>query len=146
MFLGMDDEYNAIPLTASSLHSHLRAAPEEVNDAELLPSIVGPAVMGLQRPPPVEPVTTSSSADIAQTLAPLYTRMLNRHNVLRMRHGAPNMTWDSGLAATAQAWAKGCKFQHSQNSGMQVGENLFAAWISSSADIPKATGQAVTEW
>jgi hypothetical protein len=122
-------------------------------DTAPLPGIVGPAVQAQQplnpvtsEPEPQEEVTAAASADIAQTIPPLYNRMLARHNTFRMRHGAVNLTWDAGLAATAQAWARGCRFQHSPNSGMQFGENLYAAWLGTAADLPKAAAQATNEW
>jgi pathogenesis-related protein 1 len=36
----------------------------------------------------------------------------------------PALAWSSDIAAVAQAWADGCKFQHS---GGQYGENLYAS-------------------
>lgn len=37
--------------------------------------------------------------------------MLAQHNIYRARHGAPAMVWDNTLAANAQAWANGCRWQ-----------------------------------
>jgi pathogenesis-related protein 1 len=36
----------------------------------------------------------------------------------------PNLTWSSAIAATAQAYAEQCKFEHSMG---KYGENLYAA-------------------
>jgi hypothetical protein len=36
----------------------------------------------------------------------------------------PPLTWDSTVAAAAQTWANGCKFQHSSNG---YGENIYAS-------------------
>jgi uncharacterized protein YkwD len=36
----------------------------------------------------------------------------------------PPLTWSSEIAATAQAWADGCKFEHSSG---KYGENLYAS-------------------
>ncbi|CAE6425737.1 unnamed protein product [Rhizoctonia solani] len=47
---------------------------------------------------------------------------LTPHNNERAQRGANALVWDDGLAASAQAWADQCKFQHSQ-----TGENLYAA-------------------
>jgi uncharacterized protein YkwD len=92
-------------------------------------------------------VTAAASADIAQTAVPaLYQRMLDRHNVLRARHGAANLTWDAGLATTARIWARGCKFAHNPAAGWNIGENLSAMWLNSAADLPRAAMMATTNW
>lgn len=45
--------------------------------------------------------------------------VLARHNMYRARHHAPPLVWDERLAASAQAWANQCTFDHSR-----PGENL----------------------
>lgn len=45
--------------------------------------------------------------------------VLNLHNTLRARHGAPALAWDASIAASAQAWADRCVFGHGAS-----GENL----------------------
>ncbi len=45
-------------------------------------------------------------------------------NDQRARHGSPPLTWDWGLAASAQAWANRCTFMHSSVGRGIVGENL----------------------
>lgn len=45
---------------------------------------------------------------------------LAAHNALRAKHGVPPLSWSGKLAATAQAWADKCVFEHSNNGG----ENL----------------------
>jgi hypothetical protein len=48
----------------------------------------------------------------------------------------PPLSWDDGVAATAQAYADQCMFQHS---GGQYGENIFAASNDASgADVVKS--------
>lgn len=47
--------------------------------------------------------------------------VLAAHNALRAKHGVPPLSWSSSLAETAQAWADGCKFEHSSTG---LGENL----------------------
>ena len=42
----------------------------------------------------------------------------------RAREPIPPLTWSPDLAATAQAWAEQCRFQHSRKKGL--GENIFA--------------------
>ncbi|KDQ16646.1 hypothetical protein BOTBODRAFT_236799 [Botryobasidium botryosum FD-172 SS1] len=49
---------------------------------------------------------------------------LGPHNTFRAKHGAKPLTWSNSLAASAQAWANRCQFQHSGTQG--VGENLAA--------------------
>ncbi|QRV80667.1 cysteine-rich Secretory family protein [Ceratobasidium sp. AG-Ba] len=46
---------------------------------------------------------------------------LDAHNAERAAHGAAALTWDAGLAASAQSWATQCKFQHNS-----AGQNLAA--------------------
>ena len=46
------------------------------------------------------------------------------HNVVRAEVGVPGLTWDPTIAATAQAYAAKCVFQHSGTAGL--GENLAA--------------------
>jgi pathogenesis-related protein 1 len=60
----------------------------------------------------------------------------------------PPLAWSSDVAGVAQAWADGCKFQHS---GGVYGENLYAttgsatpeavvaSWVSEDADYVYAT-------
>ena len=53
--------------------------------------------------------------------ADLKGETLNAHNSLRAKHGVPALSWSSGLAASAQAVADQCVFEHSATSN---GENL----------------------
>lgn len=57
---------------------------------------------------------SASAQDLAQVV-------LAKHNALRALHCAPALRWDASLAATAQASANRCVFQHSKNG---FGENL----------------------
>jgi len=57
--------------------------------------------------------------------------MLDQHNLYRCMHGLDNLTWDTGVAAKAQAFADKGNYAHSsneerQNDGVNCGENL--AW------------------
>ena len=54
----------------------------------------------------------------------LLTGITRFHNVVRANHGVGPLTWDPSIAATAQAYAAQCNFQHSGTSGL--GENLAA--------------------
>lgn len=57
------------------------------------------------------------------------TQMTSEHN--RVRHQVspapsvpiPDVTWSTDIAATAQAWANRCRFEHSSNA---YGENIYA--------------------
>lgn len=54
--------------------------------------------------------------------------VVSTHNKHRARHGAPPLVWDKTVAASAQAWADRCKFEHSSSG---YGENLawgFSSW------------------
>lgn len=58
---------------------------------------------------------------------------LNQINSYRAAHGAPAVSWDSGLAAEAASWASqlalaGCDLQHGGAYG-GAGQNLFASWV-----------------
>lgn len=52
----------------------------------------------------------------------------------------PKVTWSDTVAATAQAWADRCRFEH--NNGTAYGENLYAA--SGSTGVTPA--EVVTYW
>lgn len=56
----------------------------------------------------------SQGGDLAQIA-------LDTHNRLRAKHCVPPLAWSARLAATAQQWANGCEFSHSNNG---LGENL----------------------
>jgi pathogenesis-related protein 1 len=76
------------------------------------------------------PPYLSCSADDASAAA-----WLERHNEHRAEHCAAPLSWDDELAASAQAWADRCVFEHSG-----PGENLFA-----NTGIPSAAA-AVDDW
>lgn len=50
--------------------------------------------------------------------------LLDAHNAYRARHCVPPLAWSQQIAASAQAWADRCVFNHDPNS--ELGENL--AW------------------
>lgn len=84
-------------------------------------------------PPPVPPPSPTGAGGSAGTLQPA----LDKHNEYRQLHGAPALTWDSGLASQAQSWADRCVFEHSK---MGNGENLYAG----TGNFDAAAG--VTSW
>lgn len=60
--------------------------------------------------------------------------MISAHNTIRIsasptpNPALPVLTWSDSVAATAQAWADQCKFEHNPNLGnLKLGENIFAA-------------------
>lgn len=53
----------------------------------------------------------------------------------------PEVTWSATVAATAQAWADRCNFQHNAASG--YGENLFASAGGGAPDTPT---EVVADW
>jgi uncharacterized protein YkwD len=60
--------------------------------------------------------------------------VLARHNEHRAKHHASPLVWDEGLAASAQAWADNCVFEHSGTAG--AGENLaYGANLVGSVDM-----------
>ncbi len=69
--------------------------------------------------------------------------LLNAHNGYRAKHCVPNLTWSADLAATAQAWASGCKMNGSAfvHSGVP-GENSHWAYPPGS----QAASAAVDSW
>ncbi|KAH8826252.1 CAP domain-containing protein [Flagelloscypha sp. PMI_526] len=81
---------------------------------------------------------SSNSGAGSSTASGDEARYLNFHNDLRAKHGAGKLTWDDGLAASAQAWANQCKFEHSQS-----GENLAAG--TGSYSIEDALGSWAAE-
>jgi uncharacterized protein YkwD len=60
---------------------------------------------------PASPSPSSSSS--SSTSSSDIDAYLNGHNTFRSTHGASPLTWSDELASTAQAWASGCKFEHS---------------------------------
>jgi len=64
----------------------------------------------------------AGAAAPASTLEPWQQQMLDRHNVHRAQHCAPALTWDAEVAATAQAWAARCVFEHDAEN--PFGENM----------------------
>jgi pathogenesis-related protein 1 len=87
----------------------------------------------------VEPGAGAEPVDGAEPGAPVDdasdAAWLEQHNAHRADHCAPPLTWDDELAASAQAWADRCVFEHSG-----PGENLFA-----NVGTPSAAA-AVDEW
>jgi len=48
------------------------------------------------------------------------------HNSIRAQHGASPLSWSDDLASSAQSWAEGCQFRHSDGAVGPFGENLAA--------------------
>ncbi|KAF8507059.1 CAP domain-containing protein [Russula emetica] len=77
-----------------------------------------PSAASSSNPASSTPGTSDGSVSSADIQA-----YLSAHNTVRAQHGAASLTWNDTLSSVAQAWANGCKFQHS---GGQFGENLAA--------------------
>lgn len=68
--------------------------------------------------------------------------VLALHNQKRALHtGTSALTWSATVAASAQAWADGCIYQHT--TGGSYGENLYATTGSGGAD---ACSSATDSW
>ncbi|KAL1685013.1 CAP domain-containing protein [Schizophyllum commune] len=65
---------------------------------------------------------------------------LKAHNDERAKHGAVALTWNQSLADSAQSWANGCNFAHSNS-----GQNLAATFTSQSG-VPNNIPGAVQQW
>ncbi|KAF8267771.1 CAP domain-containing protein [Lactarius quietus] len=74
-------------------------------------------------PTPLTPSTPSNSSGNGLVSADDISAYLSAHNQVRAKHGAVNLTWSDDLSNTAQQWADGCVFKHSDG---QYGENLAA--------------------
>jgi len=77
---------------------------------------------------------------------------LDRHNILRAKHGAPSLKISNALNVSAQKWAdnlmKTGSFQHSVSGTTRrknVGENLFSSWSSDPNATVKGC-QAADNW
>jgi pathogenesis-related protein 1 len=68
------------------------------------------------RPPDAPPGADPEPAGLAG--------MTRLHNQLRAQVSVAGLAWDPALASIAQAYAEGCRYQHSGRAG--VGENLAA--------------------
>ncbi|MBF6340720.1 hypothetical protein IU450_33225 [Nocardia abscessus] len=67
-------------------------------------------------------------------------QVLASHDQARGQYGAPSLTWNSALYADTVAWAKACRFEHSDPQG-RYGENLYAA-----GNMDAGIDDAVTAW
>lgn len=73
--------------------------------------------------------STSVPDPVVNAKQPVATRYaqaaVQRHNIHRANHGAPNVEWDAKLAAAALKSAKRCTFAHFMNeNGLAYGQNL----------------------
>jgi uncharacterized protein YkwD len=108
------------------------APPPVTNAPPPAPDAPPPVTEGPPPPPPV----TEAPPPVAAT--PTAADWLDPHNAARAHHCAPPLTWNEELAASAQAWANQCVFEHAQGAGF--GENLFAKVGDSTA------ADAVDDW
>ncbi|XP_020917049.1 Golgi-associated plant pathogenesis-related protein 1 [Exaiptasia diaphana] len=93
-----------------------------------------------QSPSTSVPVTQTPST---QTPSNFDSACLQAHNAKRSVHSAPDLTWDSGLAATATSWAQHLAstggFSHSTGN---YGENIYYSWGTNEGTCE----QAVQSW
>lgn len=88
----------------------------------------------------------ASSCGGGQSGASPYAReFVTAHNAVRAAvqpaasPALPDVAWDDSVATTAQAYANGCRFQHSGASGL--GENIYAS-TGTGAPTPTAVTQS----
>ena len=77
--------------------------------------ILASLLAGVSAMPTGELDSRATSAEI--------TQWLKAHNDERAAHGAVALTWNQSLADSAQSWANGCNFAHSNS-----GQNLAATF------------------
>lgn len=81
---------------------------------------------------------SGSGAGAGTALTPDQQAYLDAHNVHRLRHCVPGLTWSPELEKAAQDWANTCAYGHSQGTGM--GENL--SW-----GVPaRSINDAIASW
>lgn len=71
-----------------------------------------------------------------------YRAVHDLHNSYRRRHGVRVLAWSPRVAASAEAWARKCLFQHESQS--RFGENLYAVW--GMPDVGRALSNAAAAW
>lgn len=71
-----------------------------------------------------------------------YTGVLAQHNAYRAIHSSPALSWDTGLAADADAYAARCIYQHDPNNTVD-GENLY---YTGNPDPVAALSAATAAW
>jgi uncharacterized protein YkwD len=72
---------------------------------------------------PDQPITPPKKPDVTPIVS---NSVLDFHNQVRARHGAPPLVWSPTIAASAQAWANSCNTDHGSATGANYGQNL--AW------------------
>lgn len=99
-------------------------------------AIVGPPVVQTSTSGMSLPSTTIPDSDatlppqpveaFAKPVASRYAQAaVQRHNIHRANHSAPNVIWDKALAKAAMKSAQRCTFAHFMNeNGLQYGQNL----------------------
>ncbi|KAL6305786.1 CAP domain-containing protein [Sparassis latifolia] len=84
---------------------------------------------------PVSSVSAPSSSSASSSSVPSpspttgpaeISAYLSLHNSYRAEYGAAPLTWSTDLQASAESWAQGCQFRHSDGALGPVGENLAA--------------------
>jgi uncharacterized protein YkwD len=88
-----------------------------------------PAPAPTTEPAPVPAPAPAPASPPAPTLD-WKQQVLDQHNLYRAQHCAPALVWDEEIAATAQAYANRCVWQH--DSATPFGENLAYRHMSQS--------------
>ncbi|KAF9569743.1 PR-1-like protein [Agrocybe pediades] len=141
---------SSIPVAQGFVVSRRPSSSATVSTARATTSNA-PVVRPITTPAPVKATTTASKPVVTSAAPPAAVNnggngatsqadiqaYLAGHNTIRAQHGASPLTWSDNLAAKAQQWANGCKFQHSGGSLGPFGENL-AAGTGSDYDIAAA--------
>lgn len=124
--------------TKAASQTQSKPAAQATNSQNIVGQILAAAVLqqllaGLQGRQPANALTGN---DINQILA--------LHNGARARHHVPNLFWDAGLAADAQAQANSCDFRKQNTPG--IGENL-AYWGVTNGLVPQqSVAELVNGW
>ena len=113
---------SAVPSPASTPAANAQVNPDYGNPSEPA-STSAPTTQPVpaSTPAAVSPSSSPSASNGSVSSADIQT-YLQFHNSVRADHGAAPLTWSNDLSSVAQAWADGCKFQHSggPNGGMYL--------------------------
>ncbi|KAH8660229.1 CAP domain-containing protein [Xylariales sp. PMI_506] len=90
--------------------------------------VVGSGVIAVRDHVVERAATTTSAAPVVTDTAYINT-VLRHHNVHRLNHSAPLLTWSSSLAETAKQIASSCVFAHNTTAnGGGYGQNIGAGF------------------
>jgi len=117
--------------SAPTNDSHQQSRPSSIPSAVAQPKQSSSAVSA------AKPAATSAGSTSTAGSTDYQKQVLDSHNVHRANHSAPALSWDAGLASTAEKIAKSCKFAHdTQMDGGGYGQNIQAG--SQASDVWEA--------